>query len=50
MNPILVAIGIYLIIDGGYSIYRYRTQGFWDHLVRVIRVGIGAIVIAIGVL
>jgi hypothetical protein len=49
LNIILTALGIYLIIDGGYSIHRYRTQGFWDHLVRIIRIGVGTIIIAIGV-
>lgn len=50
LNIILIALGIYLIIDGGYSIYRYKTQGFWDHLVRIIRAGVGLAIIIIGVL
>jgi len=38
---VIVGLGIWLMIDGLYSIFEYRKQTFKEHLIRVIRAGVG---------
>jgi len=42
---VIVFLGIWLIIDGIYSIIKYRKQTWQEHLIRVIRAGGGAALI-----
>jgi hypothetical protein len=42
---VIVGLGIWLIIDGLYSIFEYRKQTLQEHLIRVIRAGIGVTLI-----
>jgi len=37
---VLIGLGSWLILDGIYSIYKYRNQTIQEHLIRVVRAGI----------
>jgi hypothetical protein len=58
LRYILLALGIYLNIDGWYSIYRYWNtpspdggkQNWKDHIVRVIRAGVGITLIILSLI
>lgn len=47
---ILIGLGIWLVIDGIYSIIKYYNQTFPEHLIRIIRAGIGLTLIILGAL
>lgn len=57
INTILIGLGIYLNIDGWYSIYRYwktpspdgGTQNWKDHIIRVIRASVGIVLIILAI-
>jgi hypothetical protein len=38
---VIVGFGVWLVIDGLYSIFEYRKQTLQEHLIRVIRAAIG---------
>ena len=42
---VIVGLGIWLVIDGLYSIFEYRKQSLQEHLRRVIRAGVGVTLI-----
>lgn len=42
MNLLVTIGGIWIAFDGAYSIYEYRKQTIQEHLVRVIRIAVGA--------
>jgi hypothetical protein len=44
---VIVGLGIWLIIDGLYSIFEYRKQTLQEHLVRVIRASVGVTLITL---
>ncbi|MGA2310585.1 MAG: hypothetical protein ABSG57_13705 [Candidatus Bathyarchaeia archaeon] len=44
---VIVGLGIWLVIDGLYSIFEYRKQTLQEHLIRVIRAGVGVTLIAL---
>ena len=44
---IIVGFGIWLVIDGLYSIFEYRKQTLQEHLIRVIRAGVGVTLITL---
>jgi len=44
---VVVGLGIWLVIDGLYSIFEYRTQTLKEHLIRVIRAGVGVTLITL---
>ena len=44
---VIVGLGIWLVIDGLYSIFEYRKQTFKEHLIRVIRAGVGVTLITL---
>jgi hypothetical protein len=44
---VVVGLGIWLVIDGLYSIFEYRRQTLQEHLIRVIRTGVGVTLIAL---
>ena len=43
----IVGLGIWLVIDGFYSIFEYRKQTLQEHLIRVIRAGVGITLITL---
>ncbi|HLN45258.1 MAG: hypothetical protein ACM3X1_08755 [Ignavibacteriales bacterium] len=43
----LIAFGIWLIVDGLFSIMKYRGQTYSEHLIRLIRAIVGAVIILI---
>jgi hypothetical protein len=48
INVICVALfclGVWLIIDGAGSIIKYESQSPVEHLIRVVRCGVGAVLI-----
>ena len=42
---VLVGLGVWLVIDGLFSIFEYRKQTLQEHLIRVIRAGVGVTLI-----
>ena len=42
-----VGLGIWLVIDGLYSIFEYRKQTIQEHLIRIIRAGVGVTLITL---
>jgi hypothetical protein len=53
MNLYLIAGGIWIILDGALSIYRYRNsqgQGWKDNAVRVVRMIVGALIVVGGLM
>ncbi len=42
---VIVGLGIWLVIDGLYSIFEYRKQTIQEHLVRIVRAGVGVTLI-----
>jgi hypothetical protein len=44
---VVVGLGIWLVIDGLYSIFEYRKQTIQEHLIRIIRAGIGVTLITL---
>jgi hypothetical protein len=49
LSVILVGLGLWLVIDGVFSIVKYRKQTFPEQLIRVIRATVGVIIIFIGI-
>jgi hypothetical protein len=44
---VIVGLGIWLVIDGLYSIFEYLKQTLKEHLVRIIRAGVGVTLITL---
>jgi hypothetical protein len=44
---VVVGLGIWLVIDGLLSIIKYRKQTIQEHLIRVIRAGVGVTLITL---
>ena len=48
LSLILVAFGLWLILDGVYSMFRYRGQTFPEQLIRAIRAAVGVAIVFFG--
>jgi hypothetical protein len=46
---VLVGLGLWLIVDGVFSIVKYPTQTFPEQLIRVIRATVGVAIVIIGI-
>jgi hypothetical protein len=44
---VIVGLGAWLVLDGLYSIFEYRKQTLQEHLIRVIRAGVGITLITL---
>jgi hypothetical protein len=44
---VIVGFGMWLVIDGLYSIFEYRKQTLQEHPIRVIRAGVGVTLITL---
>jgi hypothetical protein len=42
---VVLGVGVWLVIDGLFSIFIYRKQTVQEHLIRIIRAGIGVVLI-----
>ncbi len=49
LSAVLVGLGIWLIIDGVFSIVKYPKQTFPEQLIRVIRATVGVAIILIAI-
>lgn len=47
---ILIGLGIWLVLDGVISIYKYKQQSLPEHAIRVARAGVGILLILLGVM
>jgi len=47
LSAVIVVLDLWLVIDGVLSIVKYPKQSFPEHLIRVIRATIGAVIIII---
>ena len=50
LSVVLVGLGLWLVIDGVFSIAKYPKQTFPEQLIRVIRATVGVIIILIGII
>jgi hypothetical protein len=48
LSVVLIALGLWLILDGVLSIVKYPKQTFPEQLIRIIRAIVGAIILVIG--
>ena len=47
LSAVLVALGLWLIIDGVFSIVKYHKQSFPEQFIRIIRATVGVVIILI---
>jgi hypothetical protein len=50
LSAVLVGLGLWLVVDGVFSIVKYPKQTFPEQLIRVIRATVGVIIIFIGII
>ena len=49
LSAVLVGLGLWLVVDGVFSIVKYPKQTFPEQLIRVIRAVVGVIMVFIGI-
>jgi hypothetical protein len=49
LSAVLVGLGLWLFVDGVFSIVKYPKQTFPEQLIRVIRATVGVAIIFIGI-
>jgi hypothetical protein len=49
LSAVLVGLGLWLVVDGVFSIVKYPKQTFPEQLIRVIRATVGVIIVFIGI-
>jgi len=47
LSAVLVGLGLWLVIDGVFSIVKYHKQSFPEQLIRIIRATVGIVIILI---
>ena len=47
LSAVLVGLGLWLIIDGVFSIVKYHKQSFPEQSIRIIRATVGVVIILI---
>jgi hypothetical protein len=50
LSVVLVGLGLWLIVDGVFSIVKYPKQTFPEQLIRAIRALVGVTIVAIGII
>jgi hypothetical protein len=49
LSLLLIGLGLWLVIDGVFSIVKYPEQSFPEQLIRVIRAAVGVVIVFIGI-
>jgi hypothetical protein len=49
LSVVLIGLGLWLVVDGVFSIVKYPKQTFPEQLIRVIRAIVGVTIVAIGI-
>ena len=49
LSAVLVGLGLWLVVDGVFSIVKYPKQTFSEQLIRVIRATVGVMIVFIGI-
>jgi hypothetical protein len=49
LSAVLIGFGLWLVIDGVFSIVKYPKQTFPEQLIRVIRAAVGVAIVFIGI-
>jgi hypothetical protein len=49
LSVILVGLGLWLVVDGVFSIVKYPKQTLPEQLIRVLRATVGAVIVSIGI-
>lgn len=49
LSGLLIGLGLWLVLDGVLSIFKYPKQTFPEQLIRVIRAIVGIIIVVIGI-
>ncbi len=49
LSAVLIGLGLWLVVDGVFSIVKYSKQTYPEHLIRVIRATVGVVIVFIGI-
>jgi hypothetical protein len=49
LSAVLVCLGLWLVVDGVFSIVKYPKQTFPEQLIRIIRAIVGVTIVFIGI-
>ena len=49
LSAVLIGLGLWLVIDGVFSIVKYHKQSFPEQLIRLIRATIGVAIVFIAI-
>jgi uncharacterized membrane protein HdeD (DUF308 family) len=49
LSAVLVGLGLWLVIDGVFSIVKYHKQSFPEQFIRIIRATVGIVIILIAI-
>ena len=49
LSALLVGLGLWLVVDGVFSIVKYPKQTFPEQLIRIIRAIVGVTIVFIGI-
>jgi len=50
LSIVLVGLGLWLVLDGVFSIVKYPKQTFPEQLIRIIRAVVGVAIVLIGII
>ena len=50
LSLVLVGLGLWLVVDGIFSIAKYSKQSFPEQLIRIIRAAVGVAIVFIGII
>ena len=49
LSAVLIGLGVWLMIDGVFSIVKYHKQSFPEQFIRIIRATVGIVIILIAI-
>ena len=49
LSAVLIGLGLWLVIDGVFSIVKYHKQSFPEQLIRIIRATVGVVIVLIAI-
>ena len=49
LSAVLVGLGLWLVIDGVFSIVKYHKQSFPEQLIRIVRATVGVAIVLIAI-
>ena len=49
LSMVLIGLGLWLVVDGVFSIIKYPKQTFPEQLIRAIRAAVGVVIVFVGI-